>query len=317
MTTGESFIEIGVVTPVQLVDDHLPNRMASRRAASGVAVTLVRHPVVERVGPDGNAAEGRRDRRVVHEELIGHHLELLVASDAEERSANADHGAVGDVREAFDDQSSSRHLGEPVIIGTLSPVLGVIPIRNREDADLVTSPVKLLNGRVVGVLVRDVERALQAAAVRVLPLSVENGSVEIDVVAVDGAIERDGDHLRHLCRVNVARHAGAVGRAEAIGQLTLGQVAVGRPVGVLVDGTSVLVRAVGTIRLLVAKEFLVNTLAVAALQLVIGADGLVGDQVRQDAAGLREPIAAVDLGLPVASLPVDVKGQSGGTTNGR
>ena len=57
--------------------------------------------------------------------------------------------------------------------------------------------------------------------------------VEVDVVAVDSTVEGDGDHLGDLCGVDVAGHPGAVGRAEAVGQLALAQVAVGGPVRIL------------------------------------------------------------------------------------
>ena len=57
--------------------------------------------------------------------------------------------------------------------------------------------------------------------------------VEVDVVAVDGAVEGDGDHLWDLCGVDVAGHPGAVGRAEAVGQLALAQVTVGGPIRIL------------------------------------------------------------------------------------
>ena len=40
--------------------------------------------------------------------------------------------------------------------------------------------------------------------------------VEVDIVAVDGTVEGDGDHLGDLGGVDVARHPGAVGRAEAV-----------------------------------------------------------------------------------------------------
>ena len=57
--------------------------------------------------------------------------------------------------------------------------------------------------------------------------------VEVNVVAVDGAVKRDGDHLRHLGGVDVAGHPGAIGRTEAVWQLALAQVAIWGPVGVL------------------------------------------------------------------------------------
>ena len=57
--------------------------------------------------------------------------------------------------------------------------------------------------------------------------------VEVNVVAIDGAVEGDGDHLRDLGGVDVARHPGAIGRAETVRQLALAQVAVGGPVWIL------------------------------------------------------------------------------------
>ncbi len=43
--------------------------MAPGGASLGITVTLVRHPVVQGVGPDGDAAEGGGDGGVVDEEL--------------------------------------------------------------------------------------------------------------------------------------------------------------------------------------------------------------------------------------------------------
>ena len=86
-----------------------------------------------------------------------------------------------------------------------------------------------------------IERALQTTAVGILTLAIEDRSVEINVVTVDGAVEGDCDHLGHLCGIDVSGHAGSVRRAEAVGQLALAQVAVGGPVGILVHSAGVLV----------------------------------------------------------------------------
>lgn len=87
-----------------------------RRAVAAVAVALVGHAEVEGVGPDGHAAERGRDRGVVGEELIGHHLELLVTADAQVRGSHPDYRAVGDVGEALDDETGTGHLGQPVVV---------------------------------------------------------------------------------------------------------------------------------------------------------------------------------------------------------
>ena len=76
------------------------------------------HAEVEGVRPDGHAAERCGDRGVVIEELIGHHLELLVAADAQVRGAHANDRAVGDIGETLDDESGAGHLGEPVVVRT-------------------------------------------------------------------------------------------------------------------------------------------------------------------------------------------------------
>ena len=61
--------------------------------------------------------------------------------------------------------------------------------------------MKLLDSRIVGVLVGHKECPLGSAPVGVQPLGVEELVVHVDVVPVDGAVEGDGDHhgqVRHL-----------------------------------------------------------------------------------------------------------------------
>ena len=61
----------------------------------------------------------------------------------------------------------------------------------------------------------------------------EEALIDGHVGAGDGAVERQGDHLRGLLDGGVggARDHGAVGRAEAVGKGAVGQVASGGPVG--------------------------------------------------------------------------------------
>lgn len=110
----------------------------------------------------------------------------------------------------------------------------IISLRDGVNGDLVPFPVHLLHGRVVGVLVRDEEGRLDVATVRILSLPVEDLFVEADVVVVDGVIERDGDHLRHVLGGQVAGDRGAVLGAEAVGEHAHGRVAGRRPVRVVV-----------------------------------------------------------------------------------
>ena len=260
--------------------------MTSARTALGIAVALVRHLVVERVGPNRHAAQRGSDGSVVHKELIGHHFELLVSSDAEVRSPHSDDGAVCNIGETLHDQSGAGHLGQPIVVRSLRPVFRVVPVSHGENPDLVSPAVELLNRGVIRVFVRNVERSLQRASVGILPLPVENGPVQVDVVAVDGAVEGDGDHLGHLSRVNISWHSGSVRGTEAIRQLTLGKVAIRCPVRVFVDGAGVFIRTVRTIRLLITEEFLIDAFAVAALQLGVRANRFIGDQIGQNPAGL-------------------------------
>jgi hypothetical protein len=48
---------------------------------------------------------------------------------------------------------------------------------------------------------------LDLAAVRIEPIS-EDLLIEIKIVGVDGSVEGDGDHLRHLLRLQVTGNPG-------------------------------------------------------------------------------------------------------------
>ena len=138
MTARQGLVKSGVVSPVQFVDDHLPDRVGPRGTVLGVTVTLVGHPgtgntsllagrtkhvvrlprtsplakrqwvkgwfspVVESVRPDGDPFERSDDGGVVHKELVGHHLELFVATDSEVRSPHTNNGPIADVGKPFD-----------------------------------------------------------------------------------------------------------------------------------------------------------------------------------------------------------------------
>lgn len=95
--------------------------------------------------------------------------------------------------------------------------------------------VRLLNGGIVGVLVRDEERGLDVAAVGVLALPAEHLLVQLDVVVVDGVIEGDGDHLGYVLGRQVAGDGRTVLGAETVGQHANGRVAGGGAVRVVVD----------------------------------------------------------------------------------
>lgn len=242
VATRQGLVEGRIVSTIQLVHHHFPDRMRPGRTVATVAVALVRHPEVEGVRPDGYPSQGRRDGRVVHEELIGHHLELLVTADPEVRSAHTDDGPVGDVGEALDDQPGAGHLRQPIVVSALAPILRILFVGQREHGDLVAAPVQILNRRVIGVLVRDEESTADLATVGILSLTVEDLLVQVDVVDVHGTVERDRDHLRHLLRIDVTRDAGAVSRAVTIGQHALRGIAVRCTIGIGLHGWNAIKR---------------------------------------------------------------------------
>ena len=69
VATRQPLVKVGVVPPVELIDDHLPDRVASGGAVLSIAMALVRHAVVQGVGPNGNPAKRRSDGCVIHKEL--------------------------------------------------------------------------------------------------------------------------------------------------------------------------------------------------------------------------------------------------------
>lgn len=96
--------------------------------------------------------------------------------------------------------------------------------------------MKFLGGAVVGVFVRDEKRALYGTPIGVLSLTIENLFIKIDVVDVDGVVEADHDHLRHLGRVQFTRNSSTIGATVAVWQSTLLRIARWSPVRILIDG---------------------------------------------------------------------------------
>ena len=52
--------------------------------------------------------------------------------------------AVADAGESLDDEPGAGHLGQPVVVGAVQPVVLVLVGRDGEGADLVALPVQLL-----------------------------------------------------------------------------------------------------------------------------------------------------------------------------
>ena len=182
MTTRKTFIKIGIVSSVQFVDDHFPDWVASGWASLGITVAFVGHSVVKSVGPDGNTTEWCSDGCIVDKELICHHFKLLVASYSQVWGTDSNDGTIGDVSKPLNDQPSSGHLSQPVIICSFSPVFRIILVGNREDSNFVTPSVQFLNSRVITVLVRHIEGSLQTASIGVDPITVKDLLEDSNVV---------------------------------------------------------------------------------------------------------------------------------------
>ena len=239
-TPGQILVDGGVLPPVQLVHDHLPDGVRPGGAVLEVAVAAVGHPEVHGVRPERRVLEGGSDGRVVEEGLLLHHGELVVAAHPEVGGPQADDRVVGDVAKLVNDEPGAGHLLGPVVHARLGPKGLVVVVGNGVRGDLVTEPVHLLDCRVVGVLVGHEERGLDVAAVGVPPLLVEDLPVQVNVVVVDGVVKGDGDHLRDpvaplVLGAQVAGHLRAALGAEAVGQLADVLVAGRGPVGVGVD----------------------------------------------------------------------------------
>lgn len=106
--TWQRLVERGIVSSVQFVHDHFPHRVASAGTVLGVTVALVRHSEEQGVRPDGHSAQRGGDGRVVHEELVLHHLELLVAADSQVRRSDADDRTVGNVGESVCEEKNNQ-----------------------------------------------------------------------------------------------------------------------------------------------------------------------------------------------------------------
>ena len=146
MTTRQSLVKVRIISSVEFIDNHFPNRVASGWATLGVTVTFVRHAVVKGVRPNRNTAQRSGDGGIVDKELISHHFELFVSTNSEERSTNTNDRAIGDVGKSFNNKPVSSHFSQPIIIGTIGPVFRIVSVGNGEDSDFMALAMKFLYG---------------------------------------------------------------------------------------------------------------------------------------------------------------------------
>lgn len=83
-------------------------------------------------------------------------------------------------------------------------------LRDRMGCDLMSFAMHLLDCRVVGVLVRNEESAFDRTSIWVISALFEKFLINVNVVVIDGVVERDHDHLRHLGWFQLARNLGPI-----------------------------------------------------------------------------------------------------------
>merc|ERR1719223_2384769 len=105
----------------------------------------------------------------------------------------------------------------------------------------MTSTVKLLNTRVIGIFVRNIERCLQRTSIGILAFTIEDPLEKINVVRVDGSIEGNSDHLRNLSRIDISRDPGTIRRTETVRELTLAKITVRSSIGILINSASIFI----------------------------------------------------------------------------
>merc|ERR1719354_271375 len=197
------------------------------------------------------------------------HLELFVATNSEIRSSHTNHGAISNISKSLGNQSRSSHLSQPGVIVALSPVLRILLISYGEHTNLMAQSMQILNSRVVSVLMGHKESSSGCASIGVQSLRVEELVVNINVLSIHSASKGKRDHLRYIANLQLATlntwSLGTIRRAVTVRQDTFRSVANICSVRILLYTASVLIRTVGTVRLLVTEERSVNTFSIAAL----------------------------------------------------
>ena len=145
MTTCQDFVELNVVTTIQLIDHHFPNCEVTGRAALVSTQTLVRHTVHESVWPQGQATHGSRNRRVVQETPIDHHVELAVTTYSLPRHAQTKNFVGRNVGELFDNYTGAVHFALVSSGIQVAPVGAVLIVGDGTDSNFVTYAVQLLH----------------------------------------------------------------------------------------------------------------------------------------------------------------------------
>lgn len=163
---------------------------------------------------------------------------------------------------------------------------------------------------------RDKETGFDVTAIRIFSLLVEDLTVEVNVIVVDGVIEGDGNHLRHVlassaCGTNLAevtRNLCTILGAETVRELANVAITWWRTIGVSIDIASVLIRTIITILVTVAEKTSCNAVAISACQLSILAQWFISEQKGFNFFLFGFGLTVFDRGLPITSLFLNVEG---------
>lgn len=101
----------------------------------------------------------------------------------------------------FCNESSSSHLGQPIVVRSTGPVFRIIFVCQREYGDLVSFAVQFLYECIIAVLVWHEESSFDGTTVGVHSVwqrVIENFFVQIHVVNIYSTVECNSDQLRYL-----------------------------------------------------------------------------------------------------------------------
>lgn len=127
----------------------------------------------------------------------------------------------------------------------------------------------LLHLLVVRVLMRNIKRRLDTTSIRILPLRCEQLlRVQLPVLGIDGIVECENNHLRHLIRFEATRNQRSILGAETIRQCACHWIAGFGSVRIIVHVTPAFIRTVRTVNGSIAEVLVRQASSIAAAQMV-------------------------------------------------
>jgi hypothetical protein len=164
--------------------------------------------------------------------------------------------------------------------------------------------------------VGDKKTGFDVTAIRIFSLLVEDLTVEVNVVVIDGIIEGDSNHLRHVLAssasgtdlAEVTRNLCAILGTEAVRELANVAITWRGTIRVSINIASVLIRAIITILVTIAEKASRNAVAISASQLSVLAQWFISEQKGFNFFLFGFQLTVFDRGLPITSLFLNVEG---------